>query len=252
MTKQPIFISSRNRETAGLSRPDDFTIQFTPPLNLPKDRNHYLALDKIHLVYSWYNITQAFGNNTIKYSHDAGNTWTTITFTNGTYSYSDLNDYIKHAVFGNGHQQLLDNKIRLTFINSTFRVLLELEDGFQIDLRGSKFNILIGFDQELVTATKYGDNIPDITNAIDSLHIKTDLVTESIVDGLLTDTLYIVDLENYVRGHPITLEPLDKQYVKLSSTYIPRARFRIVDDLNRPVDLNGINWRMILSLKTEL
>ena len=89
--ERAIFISSVNRETIGDASSHNFKIKFTPTLRLPSGMTHSLALDKLSMTYSWHNITPAYKNNTLKYSHDAGRSWSTITFPSGAYSYDDLN-----------------------------------------------------------------------------------------------------------------------------------------------------------------
>ena len=58
-------------------------------VKLDPEFRHFLALDRLSMSYSWYNIRSDYNNNTIKYSHN-GSTWHTITFTDGMYSYSDM------------------------------------------------------------------------------------------------------------------------------------------------------------------
>ena len=48
------------------------------------------------MTYSWYNIRSDYKNKKIKYTHD-GSTWQTITFTDGMYFYSDINDYTRRT-----------------------------------------------------------------------------------------------------------------------------------------------------------
>ena len=59
--------------------------------------------------------------------------------------------------------------INLTFILSTYRVLVSLEGDYQVDLRGTEFGDLIGFEKKLITKTEYGTKLPNITNSIDVL-----------------------------------------------------------------------------------
>ena len=63
---------------------------------------HQLALDRLSMTYSWYNIRSDYGNNKIKYTHD-GTNWQTITFVDGMYSYRDLNDYIHQYMDQKSH-----------------------------------------------------------------------------------------------------------------------------------------------------
>ena len=83
------------------------------------------------MTYSWYNIRSDYKNNTIKFTHD-GSTWYTITFTDGVYSYSDINDYIHQYMDQKSHHSTDSkgakvNSINLTFIPSTYRVLVSLD-----------------------------------------------------------------------------------------------------------------------------
>ena len=87
-------ISSINREKTGENRPDNFLIKFNPPLNLNPDMKHSLAIDRLTMTYSWYNIRSSYKNNTIKYINDRGVNWYTIPFKDGMYSYTDIYDYL--------------------------------------------------------------------------------------------------------------------------------------------------------------
>ena len=145
MQESAIHISSVKREKRGANKPNDFIIRFNPPLKLDPERNCYLALDRLSMTYSWYNIRSDYGNNTIKYTHD-GTTWHTITFTDGMYSYSDINDYIHQYIVRKFHHST-DSKgrqtysINLTFILSTYRVLLSIDGSYELDLREKNLEI---------------------------------------------------------------------------------------------------------------
>lgn len=94
MKERSIRISSIDREKIGTSWPDDFIIKFNPPLKLDPEMEHEFALDRLSMTYSWYNIRSDYKNNAIRYTHNKGVNWETITFVDGAYSYSDINDYI--------------------------------------------------------------------------------------------------------------------------------------------------------------
>ena len=103
--ERAIHISSINREKTGENRPDNFLIKFNPPLKLDPIKKHSLAIDRLTMTYSWYNIRSSYNNNTIKYSNDRGANWNTITFKDGMYSYTDINDYL-HQYMEKQHRQL--------------------------------------------------------------------------------------------------------------------------------------------------
>ena len=102
MNESAIHISSVKREQIGTNKPHYFLVKFNPPLKLDPEFRHFLALDRLSMTYSWYNIRSSYSNNTLKYTHD-GSTWHTITFTDGMYSYSDINDYIHQYMNQKSH-----------------------------------------------------------------------------------------------------------------------------------------------------
>ena len=152
MEERAIHISSINREKRGTSRPGDFTIKFNLSLKRDPEKKHQLALDRLSMTYSWYNTRTDYKNNKIKYTHD-GRTWQTITFVDGAYSYSDINDHIHQYMSQKSHHST-DSKgektysINLTFILSTYRILISLDGDYQFDLRGTEFGDLIGFEKK--------------------------------------------------------------------------------------------------------
>ena len=136
---------------------------------------HSLAIDRLTMTYSWYNIRSIYKNNTIKYTNDRGVNWFVITFKDGMYSYTDINDYLQQYMEQKNHHstdQRGNNKfhINISFILSTYRILITFsDDKFQLDLRVTNFGELIGFEKKLITKTEYGTKLPNITNSIDVL-----------------------------------------------------------------------------------
>ena len=252
MNESAIHISSVKREKIGTKKPHDFIVKFNPPLKLDQGFKHYLALDRLSITYSWYNIKSDYGNNTLKYTHD-GTTWQTITFTDGMYSYSDINDYIHQYMAQKSHHST-DSKGRqtysmnLTVILSTYRVLISLDGNYQLDLRGTDFGDLIGFEKKLVTKTEYGTKLPNITHSIHSLNMNTTAIKDSVVNGVNTNTIAVIPTDNLTRSYPFTFEPRRQLYCTVSSHYISEMRIYVTDSLGKPVDLNGIDWFMTLLL----
>ena len=110
--ERAIHISSINRVKIGENRPDDFLIKFNPPLKLDTKKSHSLAIDRLTMTYSWYNIRNTYKNNTIKYTNDRGANWNTVTFKDGIYSYIDINDYLKQYMEQKIITQLINEEIK--------------------------------------------------------------------------------------------------------------------------------------------
>ena len=94
MQERAIHISSVDRQKIGKNKAEDFISKFDPFLKLQNNMTHELALDKVIMTYSWHNISDQYQNNKIKCSTDGGTSWETVKFIDGTYTYSDLNDYL--------------------------------------------------------------------------------------------------------------------------------------------------------------
>ena len=255
MQERAINIFSVNRQKIGASKPGDFTIRFNPSVKLDPGMKHELALDSLSMIYSWYNIGRDYSNNTIKYSTDKGNSWETITFVDGMYSYSDINDYI-HQYMEQKNHHTTDKGIKkfginLTFILTTYKVLLSItSDNYWLDLRGTEFGDLIGFDKKIVKNTEYGAKLPNITNSIDQININTSAIKDSIVDGRNTDTIAVVPTDNLTRSFPFTFEPRRLKFCPVSSHEISNMRIYLTDSKGRPVDLSDIDRSMVLILRS--
>ena len=255
MQERAINIFSVNRQKIGASKPGEFTIRFNPSLKLDPGMKHELALESLSMIYSWYNIGRDYSNNTIKYSTDKGNSWETITFVDGMYSYSDINDYI-HQYMEQKNHHTTDKGIKkfginLTFILTTYKVLLSItSDNYWLDLRGTEFGDLIGFDKKIVKKTEYGAKLPNITNSIDQININTSAIKDSIVDGRNTDTIAVVPTDNLTRSFPFTFEPRRLKFCPVSSHEISNMRIYLTDSKGRPVDLSDIDRSMVLILRS--
>ena len=142
--------------------------------------------------------------------------------------------------------------ININFVLSTYRVLISFSDNkFQLDLRGTDFGSLIGFEKKLITKTEYGTKLPNITNSIDVLNINTTAINDSIVDRINTNTIAMIPTDNLTRSYPFTFEPRRPLYCPVSSNTISEMRFYVTDSLGRPVDFNGIDWFMTLLLHSR-
>ena len=252
MQEQAIHISSINRQKIGRSRSEDFVIKFDPPMHLDTEMRHELAVDRVSMTYSWHNINAEYGNKTIKYSKDGGSTWKNVTFVDGMYSYDDLSDYINQVITDNDDQPSNNRVgIKIYFVLSSFRVVVQLGNQWQLDLRNTTFSDLIGFEPGILTTTSYSTKLPNITNSVDSLHINCDVVTDAITDGRYSNTLAMIPTDNLTRSYPFTFEPKRALFSPVSKTMISEMRIRLTDSIGRQIDLNGVDWHMSLIMRSS-
>ena len=256
MQERAIHISFVDTQKIGQNRAEDFIIKFDPVLILQNDMTHEIALDKVTMTYSWHNISDQYQNTQIKYSPDGGTSWETVEFVDGMYTYSDLNDYLHQYMKKKGHLTTDDKTgdkyhINLTFALSTYKILIQIDNNYQLDLRNSKFGELIGFPEKLVNKTEYGIILPNITNSIDMIYINTAAITKSILNGVNTNTLAVIPTDNLTRSFPFTFEPRRLLFNEVSQLNISQMRFSITDSLGRPIGLNKIDWFMTLILRSK-
>ena len=170
------------------------------------------------------------------------------------YSYSDLNDYI-HQYMNKKGRKTTDRtgdkyNINLSFILSTYRILIQIGNKYQLCLRNSKFGELIGYSEKTVNKTETGDDLPNITNSIDMIYINTDAITNCILKGVNTNTLAVIPTDNLARRFPFTFEPRKLLLNEVSQLNISQMRFYITDSLGRPIGLNKIDLFMTLILRS--
>ena len=173
------------------------------------------------------------------------------------YTYSDLNDYIHQYMKKKGHvtttfryKEADQYHIHLSFILSMYRILIQIDNNYQLDLKNSKFGELIGFSEKIVDKTETGDDLPNITNSIDMIYINADAITNSILNGVNTNTLAVIPTDNLTRSFPFTFEPKRLLFNEVSQLNISQMRFYITDSLGRPIGLNKIIWFMTLILRS--
>ena len=94
-------------------------------------KNNYIAVSSISMFYSWFNISQALGNNKIYYTWVVGITPTTYTITipDGLYEIADLNSYFQFIMTQNG-TYLIDengnNVFYFTLTSNTTRYAVQI------------------------------------------------------------------------------------------------------------------------------
>ena len=230
--------------------PSNFTVRFSRPLVLDKNKRYIVGLDSLNtMTYSWHNISDEYDNKRIRYNN--GTEWKDIIFQDGSYSYTDINDYIRETLIANGD---FDGEssvapISLEFDLSSFKVLISIHDGYLLDLRLSNFHKLLGFEQKALRSTEWGSMSPNITNSVDTIYIHCDLIDNSLVDGNFGDVLYALSTADLTRAYPFTKEPMRVGYSEINKSIINSIKIYLTDVFGRIINLNGIDTSFTLILK---
>ena len=245
--EREIVLSSYSVKNKGDNKPEDFTTNFTRPITLDSNKQYTIGLNRvINMSFTWFNVNAGYKNQLIKYSSDNGSTFQDITFPAGVWNYTDFNTHIKNATkTGDTYP------ITLVFDDTTFRVTVTLAANYQLDLRASNFNDLIGFDKKtLASGTHIGPRVPNLSQDTDVLNVHCDLVNESLVDGEETDIIYSFSTSVLKPSYSFTLEPQRVTFNPVNKTTISFIRIVITDGKRRLVDLNGADTSFSLILKS--
>ena len=205
--QKPLFISSKMSGSIGKSH--DFKVKFYPSLELYG--NVYVALDSVSTEYGWYNVREQYNNNIFTYTNDITSNpinWNPIIFKDGIYTCDQLNELIRDQIVKDSKAYSSDNPgLNFKVDYSISRVYIELAPNFGIDFTKNDFRKLLGFENKILKNSEYGDLVPDITNSIDDIQIRTSILYKSNVNGVEGDVLYQFSTAGLRAGKHFKIEP---------------------------------------------
>lgn len=218
----------------------DFKVDFFDPVVLgPSTDKYEVGLVNFSYWFTWNNISQAFGNNVLRYSPNAGATWYSCTFPDGLYSVSAISDQLHEFMKANGHYVLTGTDYTY-FINiiasvTTGRVKVEIMDvNYRLDFTNSLMYNLLGFASEIVSATKFGQNDANITNGIDTVNLHCS-IAETSYNGQNSDIIASASVYTSIGGQNV-YQPGYILYNKISTHILKSISFRITDQYDRLID----------------
>ena len=245
--QREIVLSSYSVKNQYGNKPADFTTNFTRPIILDNNKQYVIGLNRvINMSFTWFNVNAGYNNQLIKYSSDNGSTFKNIALPAGVWNYTDFNTYIKNETkTGDTYP------ITLKFDDTTFRVTVTLAENYQLDLRASNFNELIGFDKKILSSgTNIGPRLPNLSQETDILNIHCDLINKSLVDGKETGIIYSFSTSVLKPSYSFTLEPRRVTFNPVNKTSISSIRMWVTDGKRRLLNLNGVDTALSLILKS--
>jgi hypothetical protein len=63
----------------------------------------YIAVSKVSMYYSWFNISAQLGNNTFSYQYTSASSVSTVTIPDGIYTTAQINAFLQFTFIQNGH-----------------------------------------------------------------------------------------------------------------------------------------------------
>lgn len=238
----------------------DYKVEYPAPIDI-SDGVYELALIKMNCWYSWYNISAAKGNNTLRYHNGVG--WSgTITIPDGQYTLPQMNDYLHSEMYSNGDYTIdaYGNTVYDVIIEpnySTLRVKITLTNSYQLDLSLSDLHLLLGFTQVVLSHTGAVDgvNVANINDSINTLIIHCNVISgnASFSNSIQSDILHSFTPETSP-GSNIVVSPAHKIYlpVEVHGNLIREIRVYITDNLGRPVDFQNEPITYLFHLRRSL
>jgi len=228
------------------NKPDssDFVTDIKNPLRANDDEYFTIAIDKVSIWYSWFNISAARGNNKFVYNNgvDADKT---ITIPNGNYSITGLNTYIQAIMKVNGDNNTATTPesyyVIITPNINTNRVYLTVTGGYTVKFTDGTLYSLMGFEEDdEITASGDAPNIADFLNGLSSVLFRCSVVAgySSLLDGGASDVIGSFFPATPPSSH-IEIVPRNLLYLNVSQNFITEIRMRITDQAGNKIDLNS-------------
>ena len=135
-----------------------FVLNLSQTLDL-KSSNKHVALQNVSIYYTWKNIRKQYKNNILKI---IAPTWNDeFELTDGSYSVSDIQDYIKYII--TNYETLTAIPPFHVFINRiNNRLVFKIKDEYKLELQTPKTIKLFCSTKILLDKTKNGENVPSL------------------------------------------------------------------------------------------
>lgn len=237
------------------TNPSNFTVNFPKGIELQEllnqQKKYEMALITADLWYTWHNISSSYSNHQLRYHN--GTTWKTVTFPNGNYQVSDINDYLHTVMKTNGDFTVVSGvdtfDVNILPNVVTIKVDIVLTNSYQIDLSISTLNELLGFNSAIYNTSVSSQNRVNITRGIDNLLIRCSLLSGSYDNDQGTDILYTF-VPNTSRGSAIHVEPNNPIFLPIQTVdQIKTITMRITDNLGREINFNGENVTYFIHIR---
>ena len=136
-----------NTENSKTNEPHKFVLNLSQRLDLRSSDKH-VALQKLSIYYTWKNVRKKYKNNKLKI---IAPTWNDeLEFPDGSYSVSDIEDWIKFII--KKHGTLTTIPLIHVYINRiNNRLVFKIKDGYNLELQTLK---LFGSTKKLIDKKK--------------------------------------------------------------------------------------------------
>lgn len=224
------------------SKQTDFTIDFTPPINLEKNKSHDIALIGLDMYYSIPNID----NQNNKFHYSFKDTDHVITIPTGCYEIESINQYIKKMI-------VQDNLIEIKANTNTLKciVVIHSSDVKVYFNKENSFKTLLGF-KDVVLDNVGEHESTDIVNilTVNSILVHCSVIEGSYLNNSLQNIIYTF-FPNVPPGFKIVENPNRPIYLPISQPLLHRMRIWLTDQDKNPLNTRGEEITIRLHLRSE-
>lgn len=271
-----IYINSKDRLNYSNTNANNFTVNLSP-FGLVNVKSY--VIKSVTIPYSFYTTSYYNNNNinpgtqyfTLEEDAFAGPYTVTVLIPFGNYSYSELSTLIQNQLNAAG-SPLTDKPYsvtyntannKFTFSSSStvvnFKLLFSGEYTSQPDYK--KISTIMGFTTDDYTSSSIGGANQSITSPLTSnlsggynVIIKSDTLTYQ------NTNFFNNKVNTCIIGIPLISAPNGIIFWEDQQLLLQRCRaslmntlnFQLVDDYDNPIDLNGLDWAMVICFYSDL
>lgn len=248
--------------------------------------NSQIAVSRVSVYYSWFNITAENNNNLISliWYDNAGSTQYDITIDDGFYDIAALNYYLQQFMITNGlylldaagdyvyYIELEENLVYYSIQFNSYPIPTALPAGYtnpagitfpavastpQIIINSTdSFGDIIGFNAgiypnpiQTTIYSKLSDNTPQVS-VVQSL-----ILTCSLLNNLYSipnTALYSFSPSNVSFGSLIDSEPTEHEYIEVEDGQYPYLEVELLDQSFNPIFIRDTNLIIQLMVRSEI
>jgi len=216
------------------------SVYYLPVIEIPDGHHIYLSLQNATIPYSFYSISTF--DNTFSWGL-VGHTVNTVTIPVGNYNITQIVSLLK-SLMGGGYT--------ITYSSITSKITITHNPSHEFTIYAATFNHIIGFSKTTNT-TSVGHSIVGRdcvnVNQIRALNIEINFPTYNVNIAQAYNQNILATIPVYVAPYSIiTYQNPNNFRTNLYVNKLDQIQIRILDNENRLVDMNGINYQMTLQL----
>ena len=188
-----------------------------------KLENNLISLNHLNIYYNWKNFKAEYGNTAFEYTHVRSNIIYKVRIPDGSYSVSDLNNFIHHNMQANKFENADGSFDINIYPNNVYnRVTITVSNDFILNLSDGLMTTL-GFDssQKNITNTEINGNLVPKLERVESVQVLCNLVDNRVTHD--SSVLYTFTPDKAF-GSLLTIKPYFKE-----SVYCRNATFNYIE-----------------------